>query len=133
MRAAQKGLESCPERGGWPWKRTARRLFSAKHSSILLEGFSSKVLEAIDSNWYQMSGFIGGGELEVLHSFSFLRPQKKWFHLLLPLSSLMDIVVSSKIRQRTRLTKSSVSIKYGPDRASSVRKSWNDRWDIFTH
>ena len=41
-----------------------------------------------------------------------------------PSTSLMDIVASSKIRQRTWPKKSAVSIKYGPDRALSVRKSW---------
>jgi hypothetical protein len=72
MRAAQKGLESCPERIGWSLKRTARRLFSAKHSSILLEGFQR--IYALLKDLTQpvpASGFIGGSSLEFLCSFSF--------------------------------------------------------------
>ena len=131
-RAAQNGLESCPPRSGKSLKRTARRLFSAKYSSILLRSFNPKALVKTNWNRAHMSGFIGGSKLKCLCSFSFLRHQIKWFHLLHPFSSLMDIVTSSKIRQRTLPRKSSSSIKYGPDRSLSVRKSWNDRWESLT-
>jgi hypothetical protein len=66
MRVTQKGLESFPERSGWSLKRTARRLFSAERSSILLEGFNEKVPGKTNSNRYQMSGLIGGSKLEFL-------------------------------------------------------------------
>ena len=132
MRAEQKGSGSCLEKSGWSLKRTARKLFSAKHSSISLESFSSKAPKKTQWNWYQISGFIGGSELEFLRSFSFLRHQIKICHLLDPFTPLMDIAVSSKIRQTTRPWKSAPSVKYGPDRSLSVRKSWNDRWESFT-
>ena len=74
MSAAQKGWESSPERSGWSLKRAARRLFIAKYSSVLHgKGFSANDMVKINWNWYQISGFIGGSELEFLCSFSFPR------------------------------------------------------------
>jgi len=54
-----------------PLKRTARRLFSAEYSPVLLESFNEK--DPIKTNWNpaQISGFIGGSKLEFLCSFSF--------------------------------------------------------------
>ena len=70
------GLESCSERSGWLLKpeRMARRLFSAKYTSIL-DGFIPQVWMMMPSNRDQMSRFIGGSKLEFLCSFSFLRHQ----------------------------------------------------------